>query len=240
MNAIFSSGCRPAELLRAANPTATSRCTISGGDGRLLTARCDCVRVQDGFLTAVRLNGEPDLSAADRSAWLGAILDTADTIIVVLDQDGRFVQFNRAAEDLTGFRAEEVIGKYFWSTVLFDEDVAALRATFDDLATCTDISMHYENRWRMRDGSARTLSWSTVVTRSLAGNVEYLVSTGIDVTSFRTTAGELASLSGEFMAAQSAVASPATCTIRWRSIWWCSHFRSGTCSASRIAIRRRI
>ncbi len=35
-----------------------------------------------------------------------------------------------------------------------------------------------ENRWRMRDGSARLFSWCNTVTRDQAGNVEYLVKHG--------------------------------------------------------------
>ncbi|HEX4185191.1 MAG TPA: PAS domain S-box protein [Stellaceae bacterium] len=39
------------------------------------------------------------------------ILETADSAIIVADQHGRIEQFNKAAEDITGYRAAEVIGE---------------------------------------------------------------------------------------------------------------------------------
>jgi PAS domain S-box-containing protein len=201
--AIFSCGCRPAKLLGAANPTATRWCRLALPDGRLLTARCHCVRVHDGLLVAIRLDGEPE-RGAHQHQWLNAILDIAEAVILVLDCEGRFVRFNRAAEALTGFCAREVIGKYFWQTVLFDEDVETVRAAFHRLTTGSEGSLRLENRWRTRDGSARILSLSSVVTRDPAGNPEYVVSTGIDITSVREAQDALASLSGEFIEAQSA------------------------------------
>ena len=40
-----------------------------------------------------------------------AILETADSAIIVADQHGRIEQFNKAAESMTGYLAAEVIGK---------------------------------------------------------------------------------------------------------------------------------
>ena len=40
-----------------------------------------------------------------------AVLETADSAIIVADQHGRIEQFNKAAEDMIGYRAAEVIGQ---------------------------------------------------------------------------------------------------------------------------------
>jgi PAS domain S-box-containing protein len=213
IEAIFPCSCRPAELLEAAHPTTARLCRLNLRDGRHLRARCDCVRVRDGLFATIRLAGAPDLDRtahraidlnADRTIWLKAILDIAQVVIVVVDRRGRFVLFNRAAEALTGFSAEEIVGQYFWQTLLiFEEDVEMLRAAFHSLITGSEGTLHLENRWRMRDGSARMLSWSNVVTRDRAGNPEYVVATGVDVTSLRDAERALTSLSGEFIEAQS-------------------------------------
>ena len=53
-------------------------------------------------LAQVDLERERDFTAA--------VLDTANTLIVVLDEHGRIVRFNPAAEKLSGLRAEDVLG----------------------------------------------------------------------------------------------------------------------------------
>ena len=42
---------------------------------------------------------------------VSAILDTVGALVVVLDQEGRIVRFNRACELTTGYSIEEVQGK---------------------------------------------------------------------------------------------------------------------------------
>ena len=44
---------------------------------------------------------------------LPCILESIPTGIVALDDQGRIVTFNRAAERITGFKAEGVLGKTF-------------------------------------------------------------------------------------------------------------------------------
>lgn len=194
---LFPAGCRPLDLLAAAKPAATRFCELTSGEGRRLPVRCECVKVEGGLLTAIRLGGDP------RNAWMNAILDATDTVIVVLDREGRFVRFNRAAEALTGYSAEEAIGQDAFTLVLFDEDRDALRSAVAQFMARPQGVLRRENRWRMRDGSARLLSWCNTVTRDRAGNAEYLISTATDVTGLRDTENARDSLAGEFLEAQS-------------------------------------
>jgi PAS domain S-box-containing protein len=39
------------------------------------------------------------------------VLETVAAVVVVLDARGRIVEFNRAAEELTGYASEEVCGR---------------------------------------------------------------------------------------------------------------------------------
>jgi PAS domain S-box-containing protein len=199
---IFPAGCQPLQLLDAANPAAGRFCELTIGDGRRLPVRIECVRVQDGLLVALRIG--PNRNPGNGKTWLDAVLNATDAVIVVRDREGRFVRFNRAAEALTGYSAAEAIGKDACDLVLFDEDREATRAALEQFMVRPEGILRRESRWRKRDGSARMLSWCNTVTRDSAGNVEYLVSTGIDVTAVRKTEGALASLSGEFIEAQAA------------------------------------
>jgi PAS domain S-box-containing protein len=200
---MFPSGCRPLELLDAANPTATRFCELTVSEGRRLPVRTECVRVQDGLLAAIHV-GRDRSAPEDGPEWFDAFLNVTDAVIAVLDRNGRFVRFNRAAEKMTGYAAEEAIGQDAANLVLFEEDAEAARAAFAQFVAHPEGALRYDKRWRMRDGSARLLSWCTTGTRDHAGNLEYVVGTGMDVTAIRKTERALASLSAEFIEARSA------------------------------------
>jgi diguanylate cyclase (GGDEF)-like protein/PAS domain S-box-containing protein len=113
--------------------------------------------------------------------FTSTVLDTAGSLIVVLDRAGRIVRFNRAAEEITGYRFDEVRGQSPWDYFLPPEEAAAVETVFKRL-TANDIVARYENHWRMRDGAYRLFDWSNRVITDSAGQVEYIVSVGTDIT----------------------------------------------------------
>jgi PAS domain S-box-containing protein len=58
------------------------------------------------------------------STTLGA---AKDLLVVVMDREGRIVQFNRVCQQLTGYTAEEVKGRRPWDFLLLTEDTQAVR-----------------------------------------------------------------------------------------------------------------
>jgi PAS domain S-box-containing protein len=203
VEAMLPAGCRPLELLDAANPAVIRSCELTLRDGRRLPVRLKCARVRDGMLMAVCV--EPARAATeDRTEWFDALLNVTDAVIVVLDREGRFVRFNRAAEALTGYSAGEAIGQDIFKLVIFEEDVEALCSTIARFLARPEGVLRIEHRWRMRDGSARTMSCCIAVIRGRAGDVEYQVATAMDITAIRKTERALASLSAEFLEAQAA------------------------------------
>ena len=81
--------------------TALQRVTANDELGRL--ARC----LDEAFLQ--REKTQEDLRASD--ARRGAMQDAALDCIVVMDQEGRIVEFNRAAESTFGYSRDQVIGE---------------------------------------------------------------------------------------------------------------------------------
>lgn len=113
--------------------------------------------------------------------FIGAVLNTAGTIIVVLDPHGHIVRFNRTAETLTGYRFEEVREQPFWEYFILTEEKEAVKRVFDDLSQGRVVARH-ENYWKMRDGSPRLFDWSNAVLLDDAGAINYIVSIGVDIT----------------------------------------------------------
>jgi PAS domain S-box-containing protein len=115
---------------------------------------------------------------------LPAVLDTAAALVVVLDAQGRIARFNRACERVTGYSFDEVKGKLVWESLLIPEEVAPVRAVFDELQAGQFPNEH-ENYWTTKDGGRRLIAWSNTALLGGEGAVKYVIGTGIDVTERR-------------------------------------------------------
>jgi two-component system CheB/CheR fusion protein len=115
-----------------------------------------------------------------------AVLDSIPSLVVVLDRVGRIVRCNRAFERVTGATGAEVRGRVVWDLFVVPEEIEAVRAAFINLLADRTGSQQrasqHENQWRTRDGQLRRISWSDTAILDAAGEVEYVVGTGTDVT----------------------------------------------------------
>ncbi|MGB4361708.1 MAG: PAS domain S-box protein, partial [Rhodoferax sp.] len=113
-----------------------------------------------------------------------ALFGAAGAIMAVIDRKGHIVRFNRAAEVATGFSAGEIAGKPFWEFLLPPEDQASVMSVFANLKSGS-IVPRYENHWLMRDGTRRLYDWSNAVLLDARGEVEFIVTVGVDITERR-------------------------------------------------------
>ena len=96
-----------------------------------------------------RVNAQSELRA--ERDFVSAILDTAPSLIMVLDAQGHIVRFNRACEELSGVSMAEVAGRPFWEVpFLLDDDRAEIRDGIPRLAAPPSRSSS------IAPGSART------------------------------------------------------------------------------------
>jgi PAS domain S-box-containing protein len=113
--------------------------------------------------------------------FTSAILDTVGALAIVLDTQGRIIRFNRTCEQVTGYAFEEVRNKPFWDIFLSKEDLEPVKGIFKDLQT-GHFPNTYENYWLTRTGERRLIAWSNTALTTTEGTVEYVISTGIDIT----------------------------------------------------------
>ncbi|MCL6754698.1 response regulator [Nostoc sp. CCCryo 231-06] len=112
--------------------------------------------------------------------FISAVLDTASALVIVLDTQGQIVRFNQACEQKTGYSFDEVRGRHFWNLFLIPEEVEPVKAVFEQLRT-GEASKEYENYWVAKDGSRRLISWANAILEDENGSIEYIVSTGVDI-----------------------------------------------------------
>ncbi|MHC5858582.1 GAF domain-containing protein [Nostoc sp.] len=112
--------------------------------------------------------------------FISTVLDTVGMLVVVLDTQGKIVRFNQACEQITGYSFDEVRGRYFWNLFLIPEELEPVKGVFNQLLTGEGF-LKYENYWVMKDGSRRLIAWSNTFLKDYEGSVEYIISTGTDI-----------------------------------------------------------
>lgn len=122
--------------------------------------------------------------------FIDAVLETAGALVLVQDREGRILRFNRACEQTTGYSSEEVMGRTVWDLFIIPDEVAGVKAVFERLRGGEPRS-DYENYWRRKDGFLRRISWSNTVIADSSGKVDYVVSSGLDITDFQSIQEQL-------------------------------------------------
>jgi PAS domain S-box-containing protein len=138
-------------------------------------------------ISAIKRNEEALRRERD---WAAAVVDTVASLVIVLDNRGCIVSFNRACEEASGHTFEEVRGRPFWDILLPPEEVGAVRGVFEDLRAGR-FPNQYENHWVARDGSRRLIAWANTGLVSSDGKVEFIIGTGTDLTGRKHTEDEL-------------------------------------------------
>ena len=125
------------------------------------------------------------ISAEARSAreFADNLIETANALLVKLDMAGQIVLFNDAAEQVTGYTRDEVIGKNWFATMLPD---AGRPHMWDYFKKLTDpaFDKHYENPILTKSGEERYIVWQNNVVREQE-KLTGMVCFGIDVTEKR-------------------------------------------------------
>jgi PAS domain S-box-containing protein len=178
-----------AEMFLSGKPLRSAYRVIAR-DGRIIWFHCDAKMMR-------RANGEPwfihgvafDISDLKRSEVelqdernvVSAILDTVGALVVVLDQEGRIIRFNRASELTTGYSLEEVRGKHIWDLFLVPEEVDRFKRIFRRMGADV-LPQKYQSYWVTRHRSQRLIAWSSTMLPASNGTPNLVIATGIDIT----------------------------------------------------------
>ncbi len=121
--------------------------------------------------------------------FAAAVLDTSGALVVVYDPDGRIQRFNHACERVTGYKADEVIGRFAWDFLLTPDGIDLTRTAFTQLLADQQPTA-YESYWLTRTGERHLIAWNSSMVRGENGRVHTIISTGIDKTIQQATEAE--------------------------------------------------
>ncbi len=113
-------------------------------------------------------------------SFLETAFEHPGLLLVVLDKEGRIRHFNQACEELTQYRAEEIGGQFLWQHLLLPEERDAV-SQVSQLLFSSDVG-RYTNHWIAKDGGRYLIDWYNTPVKGEDGELNYIISIGIDVT----------------------------------------------------------
>lgn len=116
--------------------------------------------------------------------FIDAVVEVAGNIIAVLDKEGRYVRFNHAAELISGYSAEELLGHSVWDFLIPEECQAGVKALFAQLNQGSPFA-NSENEWICKDGTRRLIDWRNTILLDDQQQPAFIVSQGYDITEIR-------------------------------------------------------
>jgi len=109
------------------------------------------------------------------------VFDTAQAIMLVLDKEGRINNFNPYLEEMSGYKLEEVRGRYWFDTFVPGQYRNKIKHLFDK--AIDDVRTRGSTAPIVtKDGRLREVEWYDKTLKDLSDNVIGLLAVGHDVT----------------------------------------------------------
>jgi PAS domain S-box-containing protein len=115
--------------------------------------------------------------------FLETVINTAPSLLTVVDTEGRMRNFNRAVEVASGIDEDRsrLEGAYFWDAFIDDSEREEMIQRFHD-ASPEFPAAEYENAFTDAQGKDRVIAWRTAPLADESGNVVRIIAGGIDIT----------------------------------------------------------
>jgi PAS domain S-box-containing protein len=121
------------------------------------------------------------------SQFQESIISSANVWLMVLDKEGKVLVWNKAAEDISGYRSDEVIGStMIWKQIYPDREYRKkITANIVNIIQTNSFFENLETTIRCRDGQERVISWNTRGLVDSSGGSSQYIAIGRDITSLK-------------------------------------------------------
>jgi PAS domain S-box-containing protein len=114
--------------------------------------------------------------------FFDVILDTIEAMVIVINPQGRVEYANRALKSNIGYPTDEINQISVSTTPTLSDEEKVLYAERIRRMVAGERPMAWENWGTCKDGSKKMMSWNSTVTLDVGDNLEYIFSSGIDIT----------------------------------------------------------
>ena len=110
------------------------------------------------------------------------LLETANTLVITLDNEANITSFNSYAEKLTGYTKTEVLGRNWVDIFIPQEAKETIPEVLQKAFQNRPEVSQFENGIILKNGEERLISWCNNVVRDNDGQTNGVLSVGIDIT----------------------------------------------------------
>lgn len=110
------------------------------------------------------------------------LLLTANVIIVIYNKAGDIKRFNSFAENVTGYKEEEVLGLNWFDQFMPTEDKEVMKKNISELLMNNSESNSIENKILCKDGTLKRIDWACTLINSSIDKEGLILNIGIDIT----------------------------------------------------------
>lgn len=114
------------------------------------------------------------------------LIDAAPAAVVLLNPAGRIVRYNHFAEELSGYRAEELLGRDFFEALLPDRDRDRIRNVFRKTLESDEVeTRETADVIVTKSGRLRELRWSHRILKNAEAKSVGVLAIGQDITDLK-------------------------------------------------------
>ncbi|MEM5436312.1 cyclic di-GMP phosphodiesterase [Paraburkholderia diazotrophica] len=121
------------------------------------------------------------------------VVSEVNSVVVIVDRNGRIQRFNRLAEELTGMKEEDVIGRSVWALFMSSEAGAASSQNISGFFN-RGVAYEVERRVRTVHGERLFLFRNKFVMSGSGVDEQFLICSGTDITEERRAQDRLTEL----------------------------------------------
>lgn len=137
-------------------------------------------------LVMVKINQRLQRGKEAYERYAELLASNTNIIVLTLNLKGEIIYFNKFAEELTGYKKEEVTGKK-WVDIFIPEYMREkIEELFEEIAQ-KKVLNNYENEIITKNGEVKWIIWNNVVVESPYLNEPLILSTGVDITAIKRT-----------------------------------------------------
>ncbi|WP_406695616.1 PAS domain S-box protein [Singulisphaera sp. Ch08] len=112
------------------------------------------------------------------------LIDAAPAVVILLSPEGQIVRYNHFAEELSGYRAEEVLGRDWFETLLPQRDRSRIREVFRKTLNAVETN-GTTNVMVTKSGREREIRWSNRVLKDADSRIVGVLALGQDITDLK-------------------------------------------------------
>jgi len=113
--------------------------------------------------------------------FISAVLETAGSLVAVINSQGKIERCNRATEEVSGYTREELSNIDPVELLAPDEDPEEIAAIFRKVKT-SEHPIQHESVWRTKSGELRRIAYNYSYLKGDKEDEGFIIATGIDVT----------------------------------------------------------